>query len=81
MISSQINHFGVTVIHHLQHRLKKSRMLLFPGSIFFKLPAVNNIAVEDKLTAFVLFEEVGHFFGFGAGGSQMKVRDDNRAKM
>lgn len=52
-------------------------MFSFPASGFFELPTVDDIPVEDEVFAAVLLEKVGDFFGFGAFGAEMDVRDDD----
>jgi hypothetical protein len=39
-------------------------MLLFPGTGFAQLPAVDDISIKNKLIAFVMFQKVNDFFCF-----------------
>lgn len=56
-------------------------MFFLPRAVFSQLPSIYDIAVENQLSAFILFQEVSDFFGFGAFRTQVQVRNDDCAKM
>ena len=81
MVSSNVNHFGVLFIHHLQDGSKKRRVFFLPRTIFLQRPPINDIAIQDEAVTGMLLEEGCYLFGFGTGATQMKVRENDGPKM
>ena len=81
MVTPQINYFGAEVVHHFQDGFEERGVLFFPSTVFFELPAVNDVAVQDELLAFVLFQKIGYFSRPRTLGAEVEVRDDDCSEM
>lgn len=56
-------------------------MFFLPGAVLFQLPAVNDIAVEDKFLARVISQKFGSLFGFRSSRAQMNIREHDCSEL
>jgi hypothetical protein len=77
VVPSQIDDLGVILCEPLHDKLEEAGVFAFPASGFLELPAVNDVAVEDKGIAGMGFKELHHFFHPRILDTQMQVRKYN----
>ena len=78
MITPKVVDIRLVLLDHLQDAVEEAGVFSLPATRFLKLPAVDDVAVEDEVFAAVLLEEAGNLFGFGPFRSQVNIRNDDR---
>lgn len=73
MVPSYVDNFGILLLDHFHDRFEKGSMLPFPGAVFFELPPVDNVSIQNELFARILAQKMGNLLGFGAVRTQMKI--------
>ena len=76
MVASQVNHFCVVVLHHFHDDFHESRIIGIPslGSrLPLYLPAVDDIAVQDKTVTIHRTQEISDFLDLGVCGPEVYV--------
>ena len=77
MIPTQVNDFAFVFRSEADDVFKKVAVLFGPFTIFAQLPAIDDVAVQDKGFAFVVFEKMKDFFGFAGFNTKVDVGEYN----
>ena len=63
VITTDINDLRPFLLHHFHQNFKEIGLCLFPSLAgFLKLPAINDVTVQDQTVAVNMFKEIGYFF-------------------
>lgn len=75
MVPPQVNDLGVALLDFFQDQANKSCVLVRPSAPTDKAPAVNDVAVEDKLLTVCVFEEIVYLVDLTIRCAQVHIRE------
>ena len=77
MVAAHVDDFGVFFFQFFENDADEARVRFLPTAAALKLPAVDDVAVENEFLAAHVTEEVIYLDRLALGGAEMDIRDDN----
>ena len=79
VVAPQVDDFSAVLLGFFEDEPEKASVFDIPPAPFFKVPAIDDIAIHDELVTMDMAEEVIDLTNFAIGESKVDVRDDDRA--
>ena len=78
MIAAKIDDFGIPLLDLLQDKANEARVFVSPASLACEAPPVDDVAVENKLFAVGVLEEMVYLLNLAVERAEVHVGNEYR---